>query len=283
MISYPCSAGTILTRVLEAGDREAPAVVLLHGLSSRADRWVRNIDALAQAGYRVIAPDLPGHGFADKNPDDDHSVPGYADFLLALLDSLEVSRAALVGTSFGGHVVATAALKQPDRFDHLMLIGSTGFTRSTLERVQSFRDWIMNLTPASHRPRLEKVFSVPGLVTDEMVAEDVLINTSPGAAACFDRVLSYMATEFNQHLIDESLQGLPERMRLFLFWGEEDTSVPVHIGQAAHQSLPRSRFACAKGLNHTPYYEDPQLFNTTLLKFLKDDLGTLHNSGVTLS
>jgi 2-hydroxy-6-oxonona-2,4-dienedioate hydrolase len=283
MITYPIAAGETVTRVLEAGAADAPAILLVHGLSSRADRWARNIDALAAAGYRVVAADLPGHGFATKDPAQDHTIGGYADFVLDLLDALQIEQATLVGTSLGGHVVAVAALRQPRRATRMMMIGSTGFAPSTPERVRSFRNWIMNLTPDSHRPMLQRVSSDTSLVTDDMVREDVLINTSPGAAACFDRFLTYMAKGFNDDLVLDRLGEIADTVPLLLFWGVNDSSVPVETGRAARARLTKSRLVCVEGLNHTPYYENPSLFNHVLVKFIVGELPAITAFGLILT
>ncbi|HVO89498.1 MAG TPA: alpha/beta fold hydrolase [Casimicrobiaceae bacterium] len=272
MIAYPIAAGKILTRVLEAGKPGAPAILLMHGLSSRADRWVRNIDGLAAAGFHVFAADLPGHGFAAKNPADDHTIGGYAKFVLDLMDALEIRRTTIVGTSLGGQVVATAALRAPERIERMMMIGSTGFAPSTPERAQGFRDWIMNLTPETHRPKLERVFTDKSLVTDEMVLEDIRINTSPGASACFDKFLTYMAYQMNQDLVGDRLHAIADRVPLLLFWGIDDTSVSVEIGRAARAKLAKSRLITVEHLNHTPYYENPPLLNEVLLRFISGTL-----------
>lgn len=282
MIAYPVNAGGISTRIFDAGRAEDPVILLVHGLSSRADRWVRNIDALADSGFRVIAPDLPGHGFAAKRPEHDHTIGGYSDFLLNLLDALKINRATFVGTSMGGHVVAAAALKAPDRVERLMMIGTTGLSPSTPERAQGFRDWIMHLTPESHRPRLERVFTDRTLASDDMVREDVLINTSPGASACFDRFITYMATSYNEDLVLDRLREIEDKVPLLLFWGEDDSSVSVAIGHKAREALPKSRLVCVKNINHTPYYENPTLFNDVLLKFMAGRIDDAHGQGLTL-
>jgi pimeloyl-ACP methyl ester carboxylesterase len=283
MICYPVGVGRIVTRVFEAGAPDAPVILLVHGLSSRADRWVRNIDVLAAAGFRVIAPDLPGHGFASKDAADDHSIGGYADFVLGLLDAMKIQRATIVGTSLGGHIVATAVLRQPVRAERLMMIGSTGMAPTPPVRAQGFRDWIMNLTPESHRPKLQNVFTDKSLATDDMVCEDVFFNTSPGAAACFDKFLIYMADGINDDLVLERLRTIEDRVPLLLFWGVDDSSVSIEIGRAAHAKLPKSRLITVENLNHTPYYENPQLFNEVLLKFIAGKLDTVKAPGLTLS
>jgi len=282
MICYPLAVGPTVTRVFEAGAPDAPAILLMHGLSSRADRWVRNIDALAAAGYHVFAADLPGHGFATKDPAFDHTIGGYAGFVLGLLDALKIARATIVGTSLGGQIVAAAVLREPERAERLMVIGSTGFAPTPPERAQGFRDWIMHLTPESHRPKLERVFTDTSLATDDMVREDVRINTSPGASACFDRFLRYMADGINADLVGERLRSIEDRVPLLMFWGEDDTSVSVSIGRAARASLPKARLVVVKGLNHTPYYENPPLFNEVLLRYIGGRLEGLSAPGLEL-
>lgn len=283
MISYPLGVGKVVTRVLEAGAAGAPVILLVHGLSSRADRWVRNIDALAEAGFRVIAADLPGHGFATKDPSHEHTIGGHADFVLALLDALAIERATIVGTSLGGQIAASAVLRQPHRAERLMMIGSTGLAPTTAARAQGFRDWIMNLTPESHMPKLRNVFTDKSLATPDMAREDVLINTSPGASDCFDRFLVYMADGINSDLVLERLREIEDKVPLLLFWGVDDSSVSVDIGRAAHASLPRSRLVTVENLNHTPYYENPALFNEVLLSFIRGKLDEVTAPGLRLS
>ncbi len=61
MIQYPLSIGGILTRVLEAGTGDE-AIVFLHGLGARADRWRGTLQSFATQGFRCFAFDFPGHG-----------------------------------------------------------------------------------------------------------------------------------------------------------------------------------------------------------------------------
>ncbi len=126
MIAYPMQVAGVLTRVLEAG-KSGPVVVLVHGTCGRADRWSRNLDALATAGYHAYAFDLPGHGFAAKGPGVDCSVPGYRKFLSLFLEKIseeKKEKTFLVGTSLGGHVVASYAVENPARVAAVALVGS---------------------------------------------------------------------------------------------------------------------------------------------------------------
>lgn len=105
----------------EAGDSDAPAVVLLHGFTSDHRMWLPVIDALSE-DYRVIAPDLRGHG-ATGAPEDlaAYTMDAYAADLAALLDTLEVDMCALAGCSFGGMVALHFAVNHPDRVAALIV------------------------------------------------------------------------------------------------------------------------------------------------------------------
>src|SRR5215469_15278213 len=93
----------------EAG--EGPAVLLLHAGIADRTMWDGHLEPLAAAGYRVVAPDLPGFGEAVVG-----SAPAaHWEDLLETMDGLGIERAALVGNSFGGAVALRAAAVAPGR------------------------------------------------------------------------------------------------------------------------------------------------------------------------
>jgi pimeloyl-ACP methyl ester carboxylesterase len=103
----------------ESGDRNGPAVLLLHGGSSSAATWARLAAALVAAGCHVIAPDLRGHGGSSRTGS--YPLAGFCDDIAGLLDALHIGTAGLVGHSLGGYVAAVIARRQPDRITRLVL------------------------------------------------------------------------------------------------------------------------------------------------------------------
>lgn len=109
-------------RYYEAGDPEAPTVVLLHGSGPGATGWSNfagNIPALSE-GLRVLAVDMPGWGESDAVTNDrlDHAAAA-----IEFLDSLGIERAAFVGNSMGGHTSLRLAIDHPERVTHLVTMG----------------------------------------------------------------------------------------------------------------------------------------------------------------
>ena len=102
--------------VMESGG-SGPAVLLIHGNSGCKEVWRHQFDHPMAARYRFIAIDLPGHGASDdaRQPARDYTMQGYADIAVEVLQALDISSAAVVGWSLGGHI----GLEMISRFSDL--------------------------------------------------------------------------------------------------------------------------------------------------------------------
>lgn len=101
-----------------------PPVVLVHGLLGSHESWGPQISQLSRK-YRVVAPDLFGHGASDK-PAGDYSLSSHAATLRDLVEHLGISSASFVGHSLGGGIVMQLTYLFPERVDRLCLVGSGG-------------------------------------------------------------------------------------------------------------------------------------------------------------
>lgn len=266
-ISYPARAGGVLTRVLEAG--AGPATVLyLHGVGSRADRWRFNLEPIAAAGYRCMALDLPGHGFAQKGAAFEYGVPGYADFIEAFLDENRIENPHLVGSSLGAHVVSTVACRRPTRIRSLTLVGATGMFPLGAEARGAIADRMLDCSREGIEHKLKKVICDAALVTEALIDEEWKINTSPGAEDGFARLSAYFRNRIDDDAVGERLAALRPAPPSLLVWGEEDRSVPLSIGKKAQQVL-NVPLRVMPATAHAPYWEDPETFNAILLEFLR--------------
>lgn len=127
-------------RVIEAGVRGAPLVVLAHGFPELAYSWRHQIPALAEAGFHVLAPDQRGYGGSSK-PDaiDAYNVVELSADIVGLLDDLGAERAVIIGHDFGGVVAWAAPLLHPDRFAGVAGLSVPPVPRSRVPTTQAFR------------------------------------------------------------------------------------------------------------------------------------------------
>ena len=107
--------GDVDLYVAELGEGEP--VVLVHGFPDLARGWRGQMEALAAAGYRTIAPDMRGYGRSSAPADPKAYTPFHTvGDLVGLLDALELPRVTIVGHDFGANIAWNAALLRPDRF-----------------------------------------------------------------------------------------------------------------------------------------------------------------------
>lgn len=266
LIAYPFEVDGVATRVLEAGSSGFP-VVFVHGTGGRAERWERNLDVVAAAGYRTYAFDLPGHGFAAKGAGVQCSVPAYTKLLEGFIDAIGAGQVFIVGTSLGGHVVASYAVENPKRIKAIALCGSMGLIPIGAEARGRIQGGANNQTKEGVSAKFTRVIFEQSLVTPAMVEAEFRINNSPGAKESFAALGKYIAEELDDDVVGEKLAA--SHVPVLLVWGDQDKVVPFAVGEAAAKLLPGSRFVKLVGAAHTPYYEKHEQFNAALLDFLK--------------
>jgi len=116
-------AGAVNWHVQVGGPEDAPALLLLHGTGA-ATHSVRELFALLARDFRVVAPDLPGHGFTDARTDSALSLPGMAAALGTLCEALGVAPAFGIGHSAGAAVLLRMALDRPAAFTRIVGINA---------------------------------------------------------------------------------------------------------------------------------------------------------------
>jgi len=104
----------------EWGDPAAPAVVCLHGVNAHGRRFRRLAEERLAHRFRILAPDLRGHGFSSWDPP--WTFATHAHDVLETLDAAGVRRAPFVGHSFGGRLILELAVLDPDRLERVALL-----------------------------------------------------------------------------------------------------------------------------------------------------------------
>lgn len=264
-ISYPLAIGSGTTRIIECG--AGPAVLLVHGLGARADRWIGTVERLAAQGYRAVAVDLPGHGYASKEVEAPSTVPKIANWLLAIMDALAIDRAALIGTSLGGHIVAYAGALAPERVTGLVLVGALGVVPIDQAVAETIRTNVQVRERERYVGKLNFVLHDPALVTEALVTEEWRMNTAPGTIEAFARLGAYLVDGIAADYVADAIKTRFSPDRALLVWGAEDKAVPVGVGEACRDATGVPLVTVADAA-HCPYYEQPAAFDEIVVPFL---------------
>ncbi len=246
-------------------------VVFIHGLGASLYAWRKNLAPVMAAGYRVVALDLLGFGSSDK-PAHGYTNTAYAQLVVALMDSLHLPDAVLVGHSMGGAIAAEVAIASPTRVRGLVLIGAAGLgTREPLLfRVATWP--VVGPLVVACRGRsltgrlLRATYADPRKVTDS----DVDQYYAPVAEAGYGRALRGVLREFRFGALDGRLDAITAPT--LVLWGEADRLIPIALGRALAAQLNRSAFLSVPRAGHSVQEEAPDEVNRLVIKFLKEGL-----------
>ncbi len=256
------------------GSPDKHPVVFIHGLGGSWQNFLENIPRAAAEGRRVIALDLPGHGFSEM-PDDDISISGYGRTVNALCDELDVGEVVLVGNSMGGFVGAETAIQFPDRVERLVLVSAAGITTNDVVRgplLAAARGFAMVATWAAAssqqlvaRPRLRvpmfaQIMRYPSRVPADLLYE---ITYSSGRRGFVPALRAILTFDFRHRLTEI-------RCPTLIVWGQHDMLVPHRDAGEFERLIPDSRKIVFDETGHMAMLERPQTFNDTLFDFLAE-------------
>jgi pimeloyl-ACP methyl ester carboxylesterase len=256
----------------EAGD--GPVVVLLHGLADSLLSWCCNFDFLADAGYRVIAPDLPGFGESDKPSHLEYDPGSTADFVYDFCQKLGIEELSLVGNSAGGLIAGLFALEHPADVEKLVLVDSGGFGRkvSWLLRVISvpvLGDFIFQPKLNSMMGLSKRLFYKPPAVLEDLLPErdrlKLLLGARMATLKSIRASINLLGLRQQGHILDRlKLSDVP----LLVVWGANDVIIPVSHAKIASQELPRCNVQVIPECGHWPQMEKSSVFNPIVTQFL---------------
>lgn len=254
----PCGDGEIAWHAWGEGE----PLVLFHGGSGSWTHWIRNVEALAAAGRRVLVPDLPGMGDSDLPPgnkDADGAAEALAQGLPLLLGEAPVD---LVGFSFGGLTAGLLTAAHPALVRRLVVVGAPGLglrdRRVALTAWRHLEDRQSQL--AAHRSNLKTLMLWRESAVDELSVElqaaNVPHDRMPRRRLAMTDALARALTK-----ITVPVQAI---------YGEQDalyTGKLPELKEALHAAGVR-KVLMVKDAGHWVQYEAAQVFNETLLRML---------------
>ena len=251
-------------------------LLLLHGMAGSSESWGPVLTTLAKR-YRVVAPDLLGHGLSDK-PRTDYSLGAFAAGLRDLLDALEISDATVVGHSLGGGVAMQFIYQHPEYCRRLILVSSGGLGPDVglLLRMLSAPGAEFVLPFVAPRP----VVRLGNAVRSGLGAVGF---TSPRAAEMWKTYSSFTDRPTRQaflrtlrSVVDYRGQSVSALNRLhvrcevptLLIWGDKDQIIPIEHGYEAQAARAGSRLEILAGVGHFPQVEAPAEVAETIATFI---------------
>ncbi len=256
--------------VRDEGPRDAPAIVLVHGLGASLHTWDGWTQAL-RATYRVVRFDVPGHGLTGPEPTGDYGDARSRRLLRALLDSLELDRVTLVGHSMGGRLAWSFAAEHPERVERLVLVAPDGFaspgfeydTPAEVPAVLGVMRWVL---PAPLlRANLAPAYANPEAMHDTVARRYHDLMLAPGnREAMLARLRQTVLTNPEARLASITAPTL-------VLWGEDDGMIPVANAADYERLLPNVTVVRLPGLGHVAFEEAPARSLVPVRAFLERD------------
>jgi magnesium chelatase accessory protein len=255
--SHFIDAGGLRWHVQLAGT--GPALLLVHGTAAANHSWGALLPLLA-AHYRVVAPDLPGHGFTAAPDPRQLSLPGMAAALAALLHRLEQKPQVVVGHSAGAAILARMCLDgliQPQRLISLNgallpLRGMAGKVFSPAAKLLARLSLVPRIVghDANRAGAIERLVDSTGSQLDARgIAAYRMLMRSPGHVAA---ALNMMAN-WELDGLARDLPRLPCALHLVV--GTNDRTLPPAEAERVRRILPSARIERLPGLGHLAHEE----------------------------
>jgi pimeloyl-ACP methyl ester carboxylesterase len=255
---------------------EGQTLVLLHGIAGDSRTWLEPMRRLATR-YRVLAPDLPGHGASGKATGD-YSLGAHACSVRDLLQALRIDRATLVGHSLGGGIALQLTYQHPELCERMVLVSSGGLGRdvSPLLRALSVPGAEAVLSLAFPGFVLRRGRALWGWLDAKGIRAPGLVEKWNAYASLADGDARRAFVRELRAVVDHGGQVVSAHDRLYLarhptliVWGDRDSMIPVAHARAAHEAIRGSRLEIFPGAQHFPHAEFPDRFAAVLTDFME--------------
>lgn len=244
----------------------AEPLILIQGLGLDSSAWLHQIPMLSQH-YQIICLDNRGIGRTDA-PQMDYSTEQMAEDTIALLDSLEIRQAHVLGFSLGGCIAQTLALRYPERIRRLILVNTAAHLPAITRYI--IQVWLKMLQ-AGVAPEIRMRTQLPWLFTDTFFQNeqqiDQLINASlqypyvQTVEGYMGQVAACVKHDTSNHLEQIMAPTL-------VLAGQADRLIPVASSQGLAAAIPGALLHLVENGGHNFFWESPELFNQAVLDFL---------------
>lgn len=249
-----------------------PPIILVHGGCMSQRVWESQVHSLLEAGYRVVTPDLRGHGNSDK-PVSTYTAEMYADDLAAMANQLGIDSFTLLGWSLGSTITSTFVEAYGDSLDGLVLVSSAIFAKigavARKERVNTDLPIERMLDNQRYdRPRgLERFVTGMFHETPDQWTRNWLWNIAMQTPMRVALKTLQIYVDPDHRKLHEALSNLDAPAAVL--YGENDRSSSVSDAKAiARDVLSDGQYVPFEHSAHVPFIEEAKRFNDELITFL---------------
>ena len=240
-------------------------LVLIHGLGADKDTWLQFAKYLTK-NYRIIAPDLPGHGHSIQDLSINYSVEVQALCILELLQNLNLQRVHIIGSSMGGAIATKLSDIQPEIVSSLILINSYGAIK-TPSYIYKLADEIgyNPMLEINNKDDYKKMMSfamvnppfVPGFMLD------VLADDMKERVGLNKKIL-------NDSEIDNDQTAILSKIKIpsLVIWGKDDKVLHVDNAEVFNKELCNCSKVILDETGHVPMVENPKVTAIHVMKFI---------------
>jgi pimeloyl-ACP methyl ester carboxylesterase len=262
---------------------QGPLVVLLHGFPEFWYSWRHQIPALAEAGFRVIAPDQRGYNTSEKPRGvRSYRVEHLVDDVAALIQHAGESRATVVGHDWGGAVAWAVPMLRPEVVDKLIVMNAPhrqAYNRELRRFRQLLRSWYVFffqlpwLPEAGIRFRqyrlidnvLRREPKRPGAFSEDDIAAYKQALAQPGALSAG---INYYRAAVRRNPFASSMLRQIDAPTL-LIWGEEDPYLGIRLTEGLQQWVPKIRVERIPNASHWVQIDAAERVNELMIDFLR--------------
>jgi pimeloyl-ACP methyl ester carboxylesterase len=249
------------------------AVVFVHGNPGAGSDWKPLMTRIAEFA-KVVAPDMPGFGGADKDGEGDYTVASCAAHLAGVVDQLGLTRVHLVAHDFGGPFALTWAAANPGQIASITLI-NTGVLidyrwhrLARLWRTPVIGELVQRATTAAVAQRL--------LRHDNPRLPELWVNRIAGHLMPRGTKRAVLRLYRSTNVKDIEALSAPLRQRdpeVLVVWGNRDVYLPFEQAERQLGVFPRAQIEILPGVGHWAWLEQPDRVAELVIPFLRDRVG----------
>lgn len=252
-----------ITNITKAED----TLVLIHGLGADKDTWLQFSKYLTKR-YRIIAPDLPGHGLSIQDFSINYSVEAQALSILELLQSLKIQRIHIIGSSMGGAIATKLSSIQPEIVSSLILIDSYGAIKTPsyiqmLADEMGYNPMLEINTKDDYKKMMSLAMVKPPFVPGFML--DVLTDDMKGRIRLNKKIFSDSEIDNDQTAILSKIE-IPS----LVMWGKQDKVLHVDNAEVFNKGLRNCSKVILEETGHVPMVEKPKVTANHVMKFIHE-------------